>query len=160
MGTISTNESNFDLKTRKPNKFVPLEINTELKNKISNWASNNVFYGLFPVVGDSMTCNNKKSIPEGSFIFAAEIKYNPNNLLPIPIKKPMAILINDRNGKEHLLCKTIFFLDEVFGRIGLRSYNHNHKDFFIPTSFIKRIFEIHEVYDRNMKAHNYFKVAL
>tara|TARA_R110001583_G_scaffold115977_7_gene266598 strand:+ start:2058 stop:2204 length:147 start_codon:yes stop_codon:yes gene_type:complete len=42
--------------------------------------------------------------------------------------------------------KEIFFMDNILGFIGLRSYNPKHKDAFIPMDYIKKVFEAHKTF--------------
>ncbi len=52
---------------------VNIDVGKELGNKTKEWDKSNTFYGIFPIVGDSMNCDDDKSIPNGSFVFANEV---------------------------------------------------------------------------------------
>jgi len=131
---------------------ITVNIPKDLKVKIENWNKENTFYGVVNVVGDSMTCKENNSIPNRSKIFVSELVgfsdnlYTTNKVLLMPINKPLAILLVNKNGKEQMICKTISFIDCVNNTLCLRSYNENYNDVIIPFSMVKRVFEIHQVY--------------
>ena len=105
-----------------------------------------------------MTCKDKdKSIPDGSFVLANELnlKYedngkseikDPNGFLFLPMEKPLLIVLQDPAGKEHLVCKTFTFIDNVSKVIRFFSYNLDYKDRYIPMSHIKKVFEVQKVF--------------
>jgi len=148
----------FDRKIKETKQqTLPIKIDEDLKCKIQDWESNNIFYGLLPVVGDSMTCNNEKSIPNGSKILISEIDINkpfnlkseiknPNWFLLLPTNKPLALVIRNNKGQEQCVVKEIFIVDNIQGVIGLRSYNPKHKDAFISIDFIKKVFKVHKIF--------------
>lgn len=123
---------------------VSIEINKELKKKIEYWIQNNIFYGLFPITGDSMTCDNKKNIPNRSHVLANQIKNH--NVLKLPINKPLLIEIKGIWHKTQFVCKTISLIDNVTKRIRLTSYNPKHKDIYIPYAEVGRVFEVQKVF--------------
>ena len=105
-------------------------------------------YGVFPTVGDSMTCKDKeKSIPSGSKVFAVETGYKPNrfSLGAVPNNRPLLIMGIDPEGNPFNMCKTIAFQDYVNNRFQLRSYNPLHKDAWVPTEYIQKIFEVKQI---------------
>lgn len=129
----------------------PLNFTKNSIEKINHCKSNNVFFGMFPIVGDSMTCEDKtKSIPHGSkvLVFDTEIdcKIGLDNVWHlIPTNKPLLISGTGPNGNKFFVCKSISFVDAVQGYVVLESYNKNHTSKFIPFSCIESIFEILQI---------------
>lgn len=134
-------------------KAVPVQLNLTQKSieKINHCKANNVFYGVFPTVGDSMTCEDKtKSIPHGSKVLAVDtqidFKKGLDNLwYLIPTNKPLLISGTAPSGNKFFVCKSISHIDAVQGYVVLESYNKNHTSKFIPFSCIESIFEILQI---------------
>lgn len=130
---------------------IPLIFTEKSIEKIDHCKSNNVFFGVFPIVGDSMTCEDKtKSIPHGSkvLVFDTEIdlkKGLDNVWFEIPMRKPLLISGTAPGGNKFFICKTISHIDAVQGYVVLESYNKNHQSRFIPFSCIESIFEILQI---------------
>ena len=129
-------------------KTVQIDMTPELEEVIEDCRKKGVKYGVFPTVGDSMTCDEKeKSIPSGSKVFAVETKFRPNrfSLGAVPTNKPLLIMGIDPEGEPFNMCKTIAFQDYVQGRFLLRSYNPTHKDAWVPIRYIDKIFEVKQI---------------
>lgn len=134
-------------------KVVPVQLNLTQKSieKISHCKANNVFNGVFPTVGDSMTCEDKtKSIPHGSKVLAVDTQIDLKKGLDsvwfeIPMRKPLLISGTAPSGNKFFVCKTISHIDAVQGYVVLESYNKNHTSKFIPFSSIESIFEVLQI---------------
>jgi len=120
----------------------------EVNEKINQWKKAGLFYGAFPVIGNSMTCNDKRSIPSGSRVLAVELdisnKFDLGN--GIPLNKPLLIKYTTNKGEDGFVCKTISFMDFVYYNYRLSSYNPSHKDVWIPIRIIDNILEVHHVF--------------
>lgn len=136
----------------------PEAILIQLKNlteksieKVNHCKANNIFYGVFPVEGDSMTCNDAtKSIPNGSKVLAAHLQIDltkglSNIWYDIPTRKTLLISGTNSSGYKFFLCKSIASIDAVQGYVLLESYNKKHGDKFIPFSWIENIFEVIQI---------------
>mgnify|MGYP003609202711 CR=1 FL=1 len=129
-------------------KFIPTEIT---RQKINECIEKNIFYGIFPVVGDSMTCNDiEKSIPDGSKVLVYDLQINLNNGLSsvwheIPTKKTLLIGGKTSNEKPFFLCKSIISVDAVNGYVLLDSYNKQHGSKWIPFDWITNIYEVVQI---------------
>ncbi|MBE2272742.1 MAG: hypothetical protein IAE62_00575 [Flavobacteriales bacterium] len=140
---------NFTQKIKQPTKFLPIKFKDETEAKIKYWEENNIFYGIFPTSGDSMTCDDKNiSIENKNKILISELDLK--NIYEwgidgIPMNKPLCFVIENGNGVEKLVCKIISFKDFVYGNYTLSSYNHKYKPVRVPMKFVKRIFEVHEI---------------
>ncbi|MFT3794836.1 hypothetical protein [Flavobacterium sp.] len=131
----------------KSTESIPIVIDENLKKRITEWEKKGIFYGAFPVVGDSMTCaESEKSIPNGSNVLAYDLQIDfksiSNKWFDIPINKPLIIAGKTSLGKDFCLCKTINFLDLVNNKVSLRSYNPKYYDQIIPITFITSLLKI------------------
>lgn len=127
-------------------KFVNLNASKGVFLEIEKWEKENKFYGIFPVKGDSMTCDDKtKSIPDGSDVLAVELDKSSLLNCQVPTNKPLLINITDSNGNNQFVCKTISFVDYCSNKCRLTSYNKNHKDVWIPFKWINNILEVHSI---------------
>ncbi|WP_163408115.1 hypothetical protein [Flavobacterium ajazii] len=131
----------------KSTSRVPIIVDENLKQKILEWEQKSIFYGAFPVVGDSMTCDDQnKTIPNGAKVLAYQLQIEfESGFYPwfeIPTGEPLLIMGTTSKGNDFCLCKTIFFLDSVNNMVSLRSYNPNYSDQIIPISYIKTLFKI------------------
>ena len=127
------------------------KFSTEIETKIANWKKQNTFFGVFPITGDSMTCNDlSKSIPNGSKVLVYDLEINLNNALDniwhqIPTNEPLLFTGKTDKGKDFFVCKTVSSIDAVTGHILLSSYNPTHQDNLIPFNWIKNIFRVVQV---------------
>lgn len=127
---------------------IEIVVDKELKDHILEWEEQGIFYGVFPISGDSMTTRNKqKSIPHKSKVLAYELQLDVAKDLSyhwpqIPMGEPLLIMGNTAQGKPFFLCKTITFLDAVYGNIRLTSYNKQYKDQWIPFSWVTHIYRV------------------
>ena len=127
------------------------KFSTEIETKIANWKKQNTFFGVFPVTGDSMTCNDlSKSIPNGSKVLVYDLEINTNNRLDniwhqIPTNEPLLLTGKTDKGKYFFVCKTIGSIDAFTEHILLSSYNPTHKDHIIPFDWIKNIFKVVQI---------------
>ena len=123
----------------------------EIEIKIANWKVENIFFGVFPVTGDSMTCNDlSKSIPNGSKVLVYDLEINCNNGLDnvwhqIPTNEPLLITGETDKGKKFFICKTISNIDAVNDYVLLKSYNPTHQSVWIPFDWIKNIFKVVQI---------------
>lgn len=120
----------------------------EVNKKINQWRKQGLFFGAFPVKGDSMTCDDDRSIPSGSKVLAVELNISDKFSLGngIPLRKPLLIKYTNSKGEDGFICKTINFMDFVNYRYRLKSYNPKHQDAWIPIRFIDNILEVHHVF--------------
>ena len=124
------------------------KFSTEIETKIVNWKKDNIFFGVFPIKGDSMTSNDlTKSIPNESKVLVYDLELNCNNGLSnicydIPTNEPLLIIGKTRAGYDFNLCKTISSIDAVNGYVLLSSYNPKHQSKWIPFDWIKNIFKV------------------
>lgn len=140
------------LESNKSNKIqIQLNLTEKSIEKINHCKANNVFHGVFPTVGDSMTCEDKtKSIPHGSKVLAVDTQIDLKKGLDsvwfeIPMRKPLLISGTAPSGNKFFVCKTISHIDAVQGYVVLESYNKNHTSKFIPFSSIESIFEVLQI---------------
>lgn len=100
-------------------------------------------YAWSPVEGNSMTDDTNGSIPEGSLVLCRELDIK--SIVEIPLDRPLKIMALEPDGKT-IFCvlKTVCFIDNVFERLRLRSYNPSSefKDWWIPARFIKKVFMV------------------
>lgn len=122
-----------------------INISKKLKEKVKVWEKENTYYGVIPIIGDSMECNNQNSIPNGSYALISELKIK--STLDIPIKEPIIIQLNIYGKKEPVaFCKEILNIDNENKTILLNSYNTKYGQKNYPTSSIHKVFEIHKVF--------------
>ena len=127
------------------------KFSNEIEIKIANWKKEKIFFGIFPVTGESMTCKDAlKSIPNNSKILVYDIEINFNNGLnnvwhQIPKDKPLMILGKTNTGKTFNVCKTVSSIDAVNGLILLSSHNPTHKCNWIPFEWITSIFKVVQI---------------
>lgn len=127
-------------------KSIKINLSKEVFLEIEKWEKENKFYAIFPIKGDSMTCEDStKSIPDGCNVLAVE--NDLSNLLDyqIPTNKPLLIKITDSSGNNQFVCKTISFVDYTSNKCRLTSYNKKHKDVWIPLKWINNILEVHSI---------------
>ena len=137
----------------KNSKEVKIEFNpTETtKQKIIECIERNIFYGIFPIVGDSMECEDKKKcIPDGSNVLAIDTNIKLSNGIEnvwheIPIGKTLLISGKTYTGKSFFMCKSIISVDAVTGYVLLDSYNLKHGSKWIPFDWIEKIFEVVQI---------------
>ena len=133
----------------------PSEIQVVLSNSskkiVDNFIEKNIPYAVFPISGDSMTCENTSiSIPNKSKVLAMdlqlEIEKGLDNLWhKIPTNKPLLIFGETSSGKPFFLCKNIGKVDAIHNTINLVSNNPNYSDQLVHFSWVIKIFEIIEV---------------
>ena len=131
----------------KSTSSVPIVIDENLKHKILEWEQKNIFYGAFPVVGNSMTCDDQdKTIPNGCKVLAYQLQIDFESAsypwFEIPMGEPLLIMGTTSKGNDFCLCKTINFLNLVNNMVSLRSYNPTYHDQLIPISYIKTLLKI------------------
>lgn len=127
------------------------KFSTEIETKIINWKKENIFFGVFTIKGDSMTCNDlSKSIQNELKILVYDLELNFNNGLSniwhqIPKDEPLFIVGKTSAGYDFRLCKTISSIDAVNGYVLLSSYNPAHGSKWIPFDWIKNIFKVVQI---------------
>ncbi|HEY6143087.1 MAG TPA: hypothetical protein VIV55_06590 [Flavobacterium sp.] len=127
------------------------KLSTEIETKITDWKQNNTFFGVFPIKGDSMTCDDlAKSIPNGSKVLAYDLEIDCNKTLDevwykIPIREVVLITGETNTGEKFNLCKTINFVNAHDGYVVIKSHNENYKDQCIPFTWIKSIFKVVQI---------------
>lgn len=134
-------------------KIISLDFkfNTEIQTKIDNWKKENIFFGVFPTIGDSMTCSDlTKSIPNGSKVLVYDLQINCSTILDnvwhqIPTKEPLLIIGKTNTGKDFFVCKTISSVDAVNDCVLLHSYNPMHQDKLIPFDWITNIYKVVQI---------------
>ncbi|MGY0036400.1 hypothetical protein [Pedobacter sp. NJ-S-72] len=131
---------------------VEIVMEKEIVSIIENCIKNSIFYGVFPVSGDSMTCSDKRSIPDGSGILVYDLQIDCSlplieNSGKIPMGEPLVLALRNKKGKIGYFVKTITFIDTVYNNIRLTSYNPHtsHRNWWIVASCIERIFKIIQV---------------
>ena len=135
---------------------INIDMTPEIENDIQECEEQGRLYGVFPIKGDSMTCDDiQKSIPNGSKVFAIETDFRPNeylndNFYKILTKKPVLIIGKDNNGDLFAICKTISVVNCINGTLLLKSYNPFHKDVWIPVKFIQKIFEVKQILNQTL----------
>ena len=133
-------------KSKKTN--IDINFNSDIEKKIVNWKKENIFFGVFPNIGDSMTCNDySKSIPNNSKVLVYDLQINFNIGLNnvwylIPINEPLLIIGKTNDNRDFKVCKTISFVDTVNGYVLLKSYNPLHKSILIPFDWITNILKV------------------
>lgn len=132
-------------------QYVNVTMQKETVEIIQNCIKNHIFYGIFPVFGDSMTCKDKRSIPHGSGILVYDLQIDCTlplikNVGKIPMGVPLALVIKNEKRKTECFVKTITFIDAVHNTLRLTSYNPraNYNN-WVPASWIERIFKVIQV---------------
>lgn len=136
-------------------KRIPLNLKfkfkSEIETKINIWKKDNVFFGVFPIKGESMTCDDlSKSIPNESNVLVYDLELNLDQGLcniwhEIPKNEPLLIKGITPIGKDFFCCKTISSIDAVSGFVLLSSYNTKFEDQWIPFDWIKNIFKVVQI---------------
>lgn len=146
---------------RKSKKInIDFNFSTDIENKIVNWRKENIFFGVFPTVGDSMTCNDRlKSIPCGSKVLVYDLQINFNIGLDnvwhqIPINEPILIIGKTNDNRDFRVCKTISCVDAVNGWVSLKSYNPLHKSVLIPFDWITSILKVEQIINNKQRFSN------
>ena len=127
------------------------KFSTEIETKIANWKKENIFFGVFPIKGDSMASNDlSKSIPNESKVLVYDLEIDCNNGLStvwhkLPKDEPLLIVGKTNAGYDFRLCKTISSIDAVNGYVLLSSYNPTHESKWIPFDWIKNIFKVVQI---------------
>mgnify|MGYP000621718308 CR=1 FL=1 len=127
---------------------MPICVCDEVKNKIEHWKATNVFFGVFPVTGNSMTCNdNLKSIPHNSKVLAYDLEIDCSKLLDviwhqIPVNETLLIMGKTIKGKDFFVCKSISNINAVSNCITLHSYNPEFHNQTIPFDWVNNIFKV------------------
>ncbi len=121
----------------------------DLLQKAKDYQSRGLFFGIVPVKGDSMTSNDpNRCIPDGARIFIGDL--GPITDLfwtrDVPIRKSVAIYIENKEGKGGFFCKEISFIDYINNTVVLSSYNPKYPPAHIPFSNIKRMFNIDHIF--------------
>ncbi len=135
----------------EPTKYIQFISDEKTGNRLKECEENGIFYGAFPVVGDSMTCEDKsKSIEDGNKVLVCEL------VLPdvedcevkfwnLPSKIPLVLLIDNGKGNSGFYIKTVTFKDFITWHLQLSSFNPKNKPFFVPMQYVKRVFEVLQV---------------
>lgn len=129
----------------------PLLISDEIRSKIDQLQAENVFYGVFPISGNSMTCDDySKSIPHNSKVLAYDLEIDFSKTLDViwhqvPVRETLLLMGKTPNGKDFFLCKSISNVDAVNNCITLQSYNPEFHDQTIPFSLIKSMFKVIQI---------------
>ena len=129
-------------------KDFAIKCSTEIEAKIINWKKEDVFFGVFPIRGDSMTCNDlSKSIPNESKVLVYDLELNFKSGLSniwheIPTNEPLLISGKTGTGNDFFVCKTISSIDAVNNYVLLTSYNPEYQSKWIPFAWIKNIFKV------------------
>jgi len=118
---------------------------------VQNCIDNKIFYGIFRISGDSMTCEDARSIPDGSgvMVYDLEIDFNRpliDNIAEIPLRTPLALVMRDKNGQIKCLVKTITFVDAVYNRFLLTSYNPAPEyNGWVPVRYVEKVYKVLQV---------------
>lgn len=142
-----------NLSLKRNSKAIQIQLNLTEKSveKVNHAKENNIFYGVFPIIGDSMTCEDKsKSIPHGSKVLAVDTQIDlskglSNIWYEIPTRKTLLLTGTASNGNKFFVCKSISSVDAVQGYVLLESYNKSHESKLIPFSWIESIFEVIQI---------------
>lgn len=80
-----------------------------------------------PIYGDSMTCDDERSIPSGSKVLAVKLDISDKFSLEnsIPLRKPLLIKYTNSRGEDGFICKTIECIDLVNYDYRFKNYNPN-----------------------------------
>lgn len=127
-----------------PSGFIDMEFPDTIEAEISRWEAMGRRYGVFPIKGDSMTCQGSQSIPEGAKVLAVEVDLTGREGLgtnSVPVKVPLLIGINHK-GRQLPICKSIHAIDLVCFNYRLRSFNPRYSDFWIPMDSVFAIWKI------------------
>lgn len=130
---------------------IDFKFSAEIEAKIIHWNKENIFFGVFPIKGESMTCTDlSKSIPNESKVLVYDLELNFNNGLSniwhdIPKNEPLLIIGKTDAGHDFLYCKTISSIDVVNGNVLLSSYNPTHQSKWFPFHWIKNIFKVVQI---------------
>lgn len=139
-------------------KRAVIQINEVLKHKIEELDRQGIKYFVMPVCGDSMTCEDERSIPDGSHVLVSEHDvFSPypalKNLNVIPINLPVILGIELPSGELQYLCKEVKTVfqdyvkpDEIKGFVEITCYNEKYPPSQkIPLSKIKKVFLVQSV---------------
>jgi hypothetical protein len=99
-------------------------------------------YAWFPITGNSMSDGTPRSIVDGSFVLCRELE--TIDILGVPLYVPICIHALDQQGNHFSVLKTVCFIDGVYDRLLLRSYNpsSDYKDWWIPFRCITKLFVV------------------
>jgi len=146
-------------KNQSPNEFnqpasIHIVMNQEVAEIIQNCIKHNIFYGVFPVVGDGMTCNDERSITDGSGVLVFDLQLDmlkPLSALmnDIPINEPITIALYTDSSEYTYFVDTISFIDAVNNRIKLCPYNPSPKyGGWVSFDRIHKIYKVVQVIDK------------
>ena len=130
---------------------IDFKFSDAIENKIVNWKKENIFFGVFPIKGDSMTCDDlTKSIPNNSKVLAFDLELNCSSGLSniwheIPTNEPLLIAGMQPIGNEFFVCKTISRIEAVNNYILITSHNPTFESQWIPFDWIKNIFKVVQI---------------
>lgn len=132
--------------------FIDVIMNKEVAEIIRHCIDNHIFYGIFPVVGDSMTCNDGRSIPDGSGVLVFDLQMDMRKSLlelaeDIPINKPITICLANEYGQCAFFVKTISFIDTLHNRVKLSSYNPKpeYRSAWVSIHKVRSIYKVIQV---------------
>jgi hypothetical protein len=132
---------------------IELKLTEASKQRVNECIDKNIFYGVFPIKGNSMECEDKnKCIPNGSKVLAIDTQIKLSNGISniwheIPTNKTLLISGKNSTGKHFFICKSIASVDAVQGYILLDSYNKTHGSKWIPFKWIENVFEVLQIVD-------------
>jgi len=99
-----------------------------------------------------MSCNDKRSIPDGCGIMVYDLEIDLkrpliDNIGEIPLREPVALEIRNKQGQVNCLVKTITLLDAVYERFRLTAYNPapEYGSRWIPINCIEKIYKVLQV---------------
>ena len=139
--------------SQKKQVQINLNLSKSLNKRLEKCKEDNVFYGVFPIKGNSMECEDiNKCIPDGSKVLAIDTQLKLSSGLhniwhEVPRDKPLLIIGETSSGSRFFICKTIASIDAVQGVVKLKSYNNDHAEKWIPFSWISNIFEVVQIID-------------
>gem|GEM_PF-2215570 len=136
----------------EPTSFLDIVMNKEVAEIIQHCMNNHIFYGIFPVAGNSMTCNDYRSIPDGSGVLVYDLQLDMNKplsdlILDIPINQPVAVCLGNEYLKYAYFIKTISVIDTLFNRIRLSSYNPQpeYYDRWVSIHMVRNVYKVIQV---------------
>lgn len=137
--------------------FINVIMNKEVAEIIRHCIDNHIFYGIFPVVGESMTCNDERSIPDGSGVLVFDLQMDMRKSLlelaeDIPINKPIAIGLINEHGHCAFFVKIISFIDILYDRIKLSSYNPKpeYRSAWVSIHRVRSIYKVIQVIKKEL----------
>lgn len=132
--------------------FIDVIMTKEVAGIIQRCTGKRIFYGIFPVVGDSMTCDDERSIPDGSGVLVFDLQLDISkplcDLAPsIPIDEPIIITLVNENSQYGFFCKTISLIDALRNRVRLSSYSRipEYRSVWVSFHKVRSIYKIVQV---------------